>query len=116
MSGTGKSVACYQVLRDHLSKGNSGFWIPGEVAARATTLAEAVEIVLRLLYPTIEAGAGAIALHLSKPPSRLLLVVDDINRGGNPSETLHKVIAWGRPATSNNNKSVLLTHSLIVPA
>ncbi len=115
MSGTGKSVACYQVLRGHLSKGYSGLWIPGEVATRASTLAEALEIILRSLHPTIEAGAGATALHLSTPSSQLLLIVDDINRGGNPSETLRKVLAWGRPSTSSQDKHGLLSHSLIVP-
>ncbi len=116
MSGTGKSVACYQVLHNHISEGYCGLWIPGELAAKSATLAEAVELTLRSLYPTIITGAGAFALKLLTPPSQLLLVVDDINRGGTPSETLHKVIVWGQPSHSNGNKTASPSHHQVVPA
>jgi hypothetical protein len=91
-SGSGKSVSCYQVLSSHLAQGGTGLWIPGEIAARAVSLEEAVDLTLRSLHPTIEPTAGGVALRLGNLAQRLVVVVDDINRRGNPAESLRKLL------------------------
>lgn len=114
-SGSGKSVASYQALRDHLANGGIGLWIPGETAARATSLEDAVDLALRSFHPTIEVGAGAVALRLVGPSQRLLVVVDDINRGGSPSESLRKLIAWGRPTTNDKENGSGQRYAIVAP-
>ena len=115
-SGNGKSVCCYQVLRNHLINGGVGLWIPGEIAARATSLEDAVGLMLRSLHPTIEPTAGSIALGLGSPSQRLIVVVDDINRGGNPSGTMLKLLTWGRPSSSDGtNNSPLASYAILAP-
>lgn len=115
-SGSGKSVACHQVLREHLAKSGIGLWIPGEIAGRAASLEEAICLTLRSLHPTVEPDAGAAALRLQTSSRRLFLIVDDINRGGSPSESLRRVVAWGRPANSDKEGSSTPSHVVIVPA
>jgi hypothetical protein len=114
-SGSGKSVCCYQVLRNHLTQGGVGLWIPGEIAARATSLEDAVSLTLRSLHTTIEPTAGSIALALGSPSQRLVVVVDDINRGGNPSETIRKLLVWGHPSSDGSKNSTLAPYALLVP-
>ena len=114
-SGSGKSVSCYQVLRNHLAQGGVGLWIPGEVAARATSFEEAIGLTLRSLHPTIEPTAGAVALGLGSPSQRLVVVVDDINRGGSPAEFLRKLRAWGRPPSDGKNRASS-PYAILVPA
>ena len=111
-SGIGKSVVCYQVLREHLAKGGVGLWIPGEVVGRATSLVEAIGLTLRSIHPTLEPTAGSIALGQKVSPKRLIVVVDDINRSLSPEESLRKVLAWGRPLgdeqTNNSAQCAIL--------
>ena len=118
-SGSGKSVSCYQVLRNHLDKGGFGLWIPGEIAAHATSLEEAIGLTLRSLHPTIEPTAAAVALRLGRVSQRLIVIVDDINRGGSPSESLRKLLPWARPSGDGKNdakNSVSSPCAILVPA
>jgi len=118
-SGSGKSVSCYQVLRDHLDKGGFSLWIPGEIAARATSLEEAIGLTLRSLHPTIEPTAATVALRLGRVSQRLIVTVDDINRGGSPSESLRKLLAWARPSGDGKNddkNSASSPCAILVPA
>lgn len=112
-SGTGKSVSCFQLLRSHLASDGIGLWIPGEVAARASSLEEVIGDTLRTLHPMIEPTAGADALALAGGTQHLLLVIDDIIRSGSPTETLRKLLAWLRP--SKQNQDVTTPHSIVVP-
>ena len=114
-SGSGKSVTCYLALRGHLDLGGHGLWIPGEIAARAASLEEAVLLTLRSLHPAIEPAAGVLTFGLQTPSRKLLLVIDDINRGSNPAESLRKVIAWGRPLTSETEDRRIGSFTLIIP-
>jgi len=114
-SGTGKSVTCYQVLRGHLDMGSHGLWIPGEIAAHAASLEEAVFLTLRSLHPTIEPEAGGVALRLRASSRKFLLVIDDINRGSCPTESLRKVMAWGQPLTCDATNQPSESHTLVLP-
>lgn len=114
-SGCGKSVCCYQVLRNHLTQGGVGLWIPGEIAARATSLEDAVSLTLRSLHSTIEPTAGNIALALGSPSQPLVVVVDDINRGGHPSESMRKLLVWGHPSSNGSQNGSSAPYALLVP-
>jgi hypothetical protein len=96
-SGSGKSATSFQVLREHILHGGIGLWVPGEVAAKASSLEEAIDVVLRSHCPAIEHGAGSVALSMASPGRRFLIVVDDVNRSGSPPNTLRKAIALARP-------------------
>jgi hypothetical protein len=113
-SGSGKSVASYQVLREHIESGGIGLWIPGEIAARTSSLEEAVETTLRSIYPTIQNGAGSIALNLATPQRPLLLVVDNVNRGGEPTTTIRKLVPWARPLPSTEENDTLPSRWFVV--
>lgn len=115
-SGIGKSVTSYQVLRDHVAAGGVGLWIPGETAAAAASLEEAVEAHLRRLLPTLEPGAGSVALSFSSQERPLLLVIDDVNRSGAPSSCIRKMLTWARPlARPKGNDDARRTLSLVIP-
>lgn len=114
-SGTGKSVSCYLVLKAYLAEGGVGFWIPGEIAARASSLEEAIELTLRSLHPTIERGAGAVALRMQLPINRVLLIVDDVNRSGNPAECLRKLLTWGCPPHDQKSSTSVQPYSIVIP-
>lgn len=114
-SGTGKSVSCYLVLKAYLAEGGVGLWIPGEIAARASSLEEAIDLTLRSLYPTIEPGSGATALRLQSPLQRLLLIVDDVNRGGSPAESLRKLLTWGHPSHDEKTDALAQSYAIVVP-
>jgi hypothetical protein len=50
---------------------------------------------------------------------RLVVVIDDINRGGNPSDSLRKLLAWARPLNDRKNGAKNNTSSpcvILVPA
>ncbi|HUL01151.1 MAG TPA: hypothetical protein VLX29_09875, partial [Nitrospirota bacterium] len=113
-SGSGKSVSCYQVLRRHLDQGGVGLWIPGELAARATSFEEAIDLTLRSLHPTLEPASATVTLGLVSASQRLVVVVDDINRGGRPAESLRKILAWGH--ISNNRGNSVSSFAILVPA
>lgn len=115
-SGCGKSVASFQVFREHVTNGGFGLWISGDVAARAVSLENAIEITLRALYPTIEESAGSSVQNLLIPQRKIVLVIDDINRSGDPSGTLRKILTWGRPRSDKNNENELGSYLIIVPA
>ena len=114
ISGSGKSVACYQTLRNYIAQGGVGLWVPGELAAHATSLEEAIGLTLRSLHPTIEPAVATVAMRLGSAPHGLMVIVDDINRGGRPTETLRKILAWGRPPNNEKN-STLSSFKIIVP-
>lgn len=112
-SGNGKSATCFQVLKRHLSVGDLGIWISGKVAAESNSLEEAIGSTLRSLYPSIEESAGNDALQIAKRSRHLVLIIDDIARGGNPPETLRKILSWRAPVEQGNSQRP--AHSIIVP-
>lgn len=79
-SGYGKSVATAQALDQWLSGGSLGLWLPARFLRDAASLETALDTWLRSLHPTIQPGAGRVAIDLAAKGGRLLLCVDDINR------------------------------------
>jgi hypothetical protein len=114
VSGTGKSVTCYQALCNHLNAGGIGLWIPGEIAASTVSLVTAIDERLRTLHPTIETSSGSEAVALANGSQSLLLVIDDINRGGRPADTIRKVLAWHSTSSSGEDLNTA-TVSILMP-
>ena len=93
-SGLGKTVACYKQLNSNYTKGGYSLILPHEAIEDAQTIENAVERTLRQLCPSLMVGCGSIALQMSRPGSRLLLVVEDINRSGRGANLLVKINRW----------------------
>lgn len=115
-SGSGKSVACYQLLSQVLSNGGIGIWIAAETADDSLSLDEAITKTLRGYCPSLGLEAGRIAQALTaqhKVP--LIIVVDDLNRTAAPSHCIRKIIAWTRRAFTENTPPEKSTDSRDVP-
>ncbi len=99
-AGQGKSVACYQALLAHVTRGGCGIIVPQDAVVSATTLEQAILATLRQLHPSLtDAGHTALALCSSQRP--LLVVVEDINHISHAQFQVIKIAKWGRPAMNS---------------
>lgn len=115
-SGSGKSVACYQLLSQVMSNGGIGIWVAAETADDSLSLDEAITRTLRGSCPSLGLDAGRIAQALTahyKVP--LIIVVDDVNRTAAPSQCIRKLISWNRRAAAANTPSGKTADSRDVP-
>jgi hypothetical protein len=94
-SGLGKSVSCYRSLAVHINDGGFGVVLSHEAVASAATLEQAVASTLRQLHPSL-AVTGPSALSLCSPERPLLLVVEDVNRSGQPQILAEKLASWSQ--------------------
>ncbi|MBW4547079.1 MAG: ATP-binding protein [Symplocastrum torsivum CPER-KK1] len=99
-SGSGKSAAAYQILKKHLGSGGYGLWVSDEWLRECTSLETAIDRVLRDLYPSLLPDAGRVALRIIPEGSRLLLIVDDVNRANNPTRQVENLVNWSKPKQS----------------
>jgi hypothetical protein len=93
-SGCGKSVLLQQVGR--LVQAGHGFtlWVPPELLQSGRTADSIVECVLKQLRPELRDGVGTEALRLASSEfGGLILLIDDINRVGQPTHCLEVVNA-----------------------
>jgi hypothetical protein len=90
-SGLGKSVACHRALAKHIE--GYGLVLPHEVIAQASTLDQAVTEALCQLHPALAPGQRPLAF--CSPDKPLMLVVEDINRSGQPQRLVEKIAGWG---------------------
>jgi hypothetical protein len=104
-SGFGKSTAAYRALQKHLESGGYGLWIPAELIKECLSLENAIEKVLRALYPHLLPGTGKTALQLIQEGSRFLIVVDDANRTEDPTKFIRKLLTWSKPQQSDTPDS-----------
>ena len=79
-----KSVACHKRLTAHVEAGGFGLVIPHEIIAGASSLEQAIDATLRLLYPSLVPGVGSEARALASERTPLLMVVEDVNKSGQP--------------------------------
>jgi hypothetical protein len=101
-SGFGKSVAGYQWLARHIERGGAGLVLPHGVIGGALTIGDAIDFALRQLCPRLTRSAGTDALALSSAEQPLYLVVEDINRSGQPALLAEHIEGWARAATGNS--------------
>ena len=92
-SGLGKSVACHRALAEHIEGGGYGLVLSHEVIARTSTLDLAVTEALRQLHPALASGQSPLAF--CSPDKLLMVVVEDINRSGQPQRLAEKIAGWG---------------------
>lgn len=101
-SGFGKSVACYKRLEAHLNAGGVGLVLSHRTISEALSLEHAIGTTLQQLHPTLVPGQGTEALVLSTG-SRLLLIVEDINRSQEGPLLIEKLSAWGQVKEKDNS-------------
>ena len=114
-SGFGKSVIAFKTLKEHIENGGYGFWIPAEVFEKSMTFQSAIENILREMVPSLVAGVGNDVQLLIGMNSRILIVVDDINRTNNPAKLVQKVLALSRPQSDDvsSSNSVMFSYSVV---
>jgi hypothetical protein len=101
--GLGKSVAGYKLLSRHVQSGGFGVVLPNDLVDKALTIEQAIDLALRQLHPKLAPDAGADALTLCDPSLPFLILVEDINRSGKPSELLERVANWGESHVGGNS-------------
>jgi hypothetical protein len=111
-SGSGKSVACYQLLDRHVKSGGYGLVLPHEIVALAASIDQAISDALRQLHPALAPDQSI--LSFCAPDTPLLIVVEDINRSGQTQRLVERIARW---AVSTDQKSAAGTRSwrLICP-
>ena len=100
-SGLGKSVACYRALAAHVEAGGCGLVLPHENLVNSSSLDQAIGSTLNELHPRgvvteVPSSYGSVA----KP---LLLVVEDLNRSGQPQRLAQKLASWSQAQTSGGS-------------
>ena len=93
-SGFGKSVACHKRLAAHVEAEGSGLVIPHGIIAESPSLEQAVDATLRHLHPSLVPGAGSEACALASERIPLLMVVEDINKSGQPAALIERLASW----------------------
>jgi hypothetical protein len=92
-SGFGKSVACYRVLAEYVEGGGYGLVLPHEAITQASTLDQAVAEALHQLHHALAPGQNPLVF--CSPSKPLMVVVEDINRSGQPQRLAEKIAGWG---------------------
>lgn len=93
-SGLGKSVACHKRLNAHIEAGGFGLIVPHEVVATTSSLEQAIDATLKQLHPSLASDAGSEACAKSSERMPLLMVVEDINKSGQPALLIEKLMQW----------------------
>lgn len=92
-SGFGKTVAAHRAMDTWLRRGDPALWIRAEQLEASNSLHAGIDAVIRDRVPTI-AEYSVRSLSPALGASRILLVVDDINRTQSPTVLLRKLLAW----------------------
>jgi hypothetical protein len=74
--------------------------LPHALVADSLSVDQAVEATLRQLCPSLAPGCGDEACNAGPAAEPLLLVVDDINRSGQASVLLEKLLRWNNIAAN----------------
>lgn len=100
-SGFGKSIVAYRSLKRQLAAGGYGLWAPADLIKECISLENAIDKVLRMLYPHLLPDAGKAALQLIPESSPFFIVVDDVNRTEDPLKLVRKLLSWSKPPKSS---------------
>ena len=103
-AGFGKTSSAQRIIRNRLEAGALAIWVQDSVIAASFSVEEALDRALRAIHPALEQDAGRAALALIPNGTRLLIVVDDLNRGNAPQQNLRKMAAWVRPSSNPKTK------------
>ena len=92
-SGFGKTVACYRAVLNHVEGGGYGLILPHGLVEQTNTLEQAVSQAIRQLHPSLAPGESPLAV--CTPDRPLLILVEDINKSGQPERLAAKLARWG---------------------
>jgi hypothetical protein len=91
-SGTGKTIACLQVLQHHHDAGGLVMVMSNEVLEAAQNLDQAIIAALRRFRPTLR--EAQIVTTLLGPNATLSILIEDVARSSKPRQLIEKLIAW----------------------
>ena len=80
----------------HVAAGGFGLVIPHEIIAGSLSLEQALDATLRQLHSPLVPGSGSEALALASERNPLLMVVEDINKSGQPALLVERLVSWSR--------------------
>ena len=69
----------------------------------ASSLEQAIDATLRLLYPSLVPGVGSQALALASERTPLLMVVEDINKSTQPSLLIERLASWSKQQNEHDS-------------
>lgn len=92
--GCGKSAAAYQFLERHIASGGFGFSVPEHVIGNTVSLEHALRQTLDGLYPGLLSSEVSRIEEIVFGKLPFVIVVDDVNRAGNPTQLIRKLTAW----------------------
>jgi hypothetical protein len=101
-SGLGKSIACYRAIAEHVENGGYGLVLDHEVVARCISFEQALGEGLQQLHPALAAGQSPLAFCTNQRP--LLVLVEDIQRSGQPERLAARIAAWGARADGGKSQ------------
>ncbi|WP_149241657.1 hypothetical protein [Dyadobacter sp. 32] len=113
-SGYGKTVISYQFLQNHIKNGGCGLILSHELLAVSSTIDQAIDAALRKLHPALTLASGSVAMSLCSASRPLVLVIEDVNRSGQSSALIERLISWSAESKANNY-STDLSWSIICP-
>lgn len=102
-SGHGKTVICFRQLTRTVEAGGYGLVLSHAAIAHSQSLDQAVEFTLTQLHPGLAPGSGALALAFGTTRRRLHLLVEDVNRSGQPAVLIEKIASWGKLINGKNS-------------
>lgn len=116
-SGSGKSAAAYQLLKKHIELGGYGLWVSDSVLNGCDSLQNLLDRVLQNLYPSLLPDSGRAVPQFIPESSRLLLIIDDVNRINNATKLVERLINWFKPQQSGTSDSqhVFSPYLLVCP-
>lgn len=100
-SGFGKSVAAYKALKEHIESDGYGLWVPAEFIHNCTSIENVVDKTLRELHPHLEKDPDKYIRQYILEGSKLILVIDDINRIDEHNKIINRLLNWSRPIQSD---------------
>ena len=105
-SGFGKSVACHRRLADYVAQGGFALVVRDQTVSEALTVEQAITSTLRQLHPSL-ATVSPCALSFCSPERPLLLLIEDINKSGQPQVLVEKLFAWCQSDTKSQKGQAL---------
>ncbi len=96
-SGFGKSVAAYRFLEKHLKSDRYGLFIPDGIIQDSVSLEDALGQILHKLYPALLSKEASLIHEIIPSGSQFVVVVDDVNRAGNPQKLIRNLTNWAKP-------------------
>ena len=105
-SGAGKSVLCYQILKNITTY---GLWMQPDCIESASNIQEAISNSLKKFHPSLESDSGTKVLSFLSVDTPLHIVVDDINKYG--QKLIEKIINWSHKDLAEKTPYI----TLIVP-